>query len=104
MLRPANAVIPFNSFAVVEQEAPMRLDPVSLFFSAFSLAQRQRRSVVDWRQPAPERNLAFEIELLPALITRINPACAAQGLERSLIEFEPQRLALLAVGFEPQPG
>src|SRR5690606_40454655 len=68
------------------------------------IAERQRGAVIDRRQPAPERDLALEVELLRGLVAGVDAARRLQPLERRLIEREPGRLPLLAIGREAEPG
>ena len=51
---PRMQVVPFDRRVVIELEAPVRRDALGLERRALGLAQRQRRAVVDRRQPAPE--------------------------------------------------
>ncbi len=104
LLRPADAVVPADGFAVVELEPPVRGDALGLLGRALRVAQFQRAAIVDRRQTPPEADLALQLEFLLRLVTGIDPPRLAQRVERRLVAGEPVRLPLLAIAREPQPA
>ena len=68
LLRPADAVVPADGFAVVELEPPVRGDALGLL-GALRVAQFQRAAIVDRRQTPPEADLALQLEFLLRLVT-----------------------------------
>jgi hypothetical protein len=103
VLGAADTVLPLDRRRAVEQEPPVRLLSCRSPGGMIGLAQRQRRAVIDRRQPAPEQHLALEFEFLRALIAAIDPPSGDQPGELRLVNPEPRRLPFLAVPMQPQP-
>ena len=81
---------------MVEPEAPVG-----------RMALRHRRigrfPLIHRRQPAPEQDLAPDLQLLGGLVAGIDSPGALEPLELALVEVEPLRLPDHLVGIEPQP-
>ena len=103
MLGPADQVGPFDHHAMVELEPPMRFDALCLECRALIVGQPQRRAVIDGRQPAPQQDLALQLQFLCSLICRIDAASCDQGIEPLLIQRETGRLAFLGIRNHAQP-
>ena len=103
LLGSPNQIVPNDWRIMVELEAPVRHDAIGLQRGAIGVAQRERRTVIDRRQAAPRGDLALQIELLPRLISGIDPPGVAQLLETRLIDRKARRLPLLAIGDKSEP-
>ena len=64
MLGPANAIVPCDRRCVVKQKTPMRRLARRGAGGMVSLAQRQPRPIVNWRQASPQQNFTFEVQFL----------------------------------------
>src|SRR5690606_12552913 len=104
VLRPADAILPFDRPLMIELEAPVRCDPFGFLRRALGRGKPERPAVVDRRQPATERDLALEVELLRRLIAGIDPLRRLQPLECLVIQRQPLRLPLLTVRLQPEPS
>ena len=104
LLRPAHAVHPGNRLVMVKQEAPVRRLARRCPGRMVGFGQGQGGAVIDRRQAAPQRHLALEVQFLRAFIAAIDPARGLQPLEGFLVQRQPRRLPLLAIGGQAQPG
>ena len=103
LLGAADQVVPRDRRVMVEPEPPVRSHALRLQPRPLGIVQRQRRPVVDRRQPAPEQHLAPEVELLRALIGGIDAPRRDQPGKARLVEIEPLGLPHLGVGGQPEP-
>ena len=104
MLRAADAVLPRDRFAVIEAEAPVRGDALRRLLRPLRCRHGQRRAVIGRRQPAPQPHLALQLQLLLGFVAGVEAPVRHQPVECLLVQRQPLRLALLAVGHQPQPG
>ena len=95
-LRPADQIVPRDRHGVIEPEAPVRHDAIVRQRGAIRVGQRQRGAIVDRRQPAPQLDLALQLQFLRAFIRRIDPPRRDQFVEPRLIQREPVGLAHLS--------
>ena len=103
MLGPADQVGPFDHRVVVELEAPVRLHAVRFQSRARGVGQRQRGAIIDGWQPAPQQDLALQLQFLRRFIGGIDAPRGDQIGESRFIDREARRLAFLAIGRHPQP-
>ncbi len=99
----ADDVVELNLFPG-QQEAPMRLAPLSLKGRPLLRGELQRRAVVDWRLVLCELALAPPVKLIRRFITRIEPASRAQLLGRRIVLRRPLRLLGKEIVLQPQPS
>ena len=102
MRRTAHEVGPLDD-AVIEQETPVRPATLGLKRRALLLAQRERRAVVDRRQPARGLSLAPPIEFVLGLVAGVEPAGGLERFDRGVVQREALRLPHLEVGDDAEP-
>ena len=81
----------------------MRGDAFGFLRLALGHGQPERGAIVDGRQPAPQCNLAPDLEFLRGLVAGVDPAGFQHGIERGPVAIQAGRLALLAVPVETEP-